>query len=104
MLSTLSDSGLDVYNLDAHLDFGHRVGLEVVQPVRVSVGARLRCENGVSAVNRLIHQWAHTVGAALRTLVVEEKKRCALERASNFAFVFSELRDDVVVPITHADS
>jgi hypothetical protein len=37
--------------------------------------------------------------------VVEEKKWCALKHSSNFAFAFvvPELRDDVVIPITHFD-
>ena len=85
--------------LVAELDRDVGVRLEVVVPVRVVGRARLRREDEDAVALELAHQRRDALGAGLRTEVVDQHHRRALEGAPDLAAVRSELCDDLRVPV-----
>src|SRR5918999_5617444 len=98
-LLALSDPGALLDGVRADLDGHHRVGLEVVEPVGVGVGAALGSEDGDVVAHWLVRHRVDPLLAGLGAARVEEEHVRAFERSSEFALVGAELVDDLGIPV-----
>src|SRR5918999_1834611 len=94
-LLALSDPGALLDGVRADLDGHHRVGLEVVEPVGVGVGAALGSEDGDVVAHWLVRHRVDPLLAGLGAARVEEEHVRAFERSSDLALVGAELVDDL---------